>query len=142
MIGKSGAYFSGFKIFILHRWQMNILLAISIRQFYNATKHSSLLKRLFAPQNTSVLPAAFSEKQVISMKKILSNEDTQLKIIFTGIVIVLLVTLIPLYIISHYNFMSMDDVGYATDAEELWAQTHSVLKVCLLYTSPSPRDRG
>ncbi len=63
------------------------------------------------------------------MKKIFSNEDTQLKIIFTGIVIVLLVTLIPLYIISHYNFMSMDDVGYATDAEELWAQTHSVLKV-------------
>ncbi len=63
------------------------------------------------------------------MKKILSNENTQLKIIFAGTIFVLLITFIPLYIISHYNFMSMDDVGFATAAEELWEETHSVLKV-------------
>lgn len=63
------------------------------------------------------------------MKRILSNEDTQLKIIFTGVIFVLLGVLIPLYIISHYNFMSMDDMSYAATAIQIWNESHSVLQL-------------
>ncbi|MCD7750306.1 MAG: DUF6056 family protein [Lachnospiraceae bacterium] len=63
------------------------------------------------------------------MKKILPNENTQLKIIFAGTIFLLLITLIPLYVISHYNFMSMDDISYATVASQIWAESHSILQL-------------
>ncbi|MCD8067546.1 MAG: hypothetical protein LUE87_01380 [Lachnospiraceae bacterium] len=63
------------------------------------------------------------------MKKLLSKEDTQLKIIFVGMIFVLLAVLIPLYVISHYNFMSMDDVAYAAEAIQIWKESHSVLQL-------------
>lgn len=61
------------------------------------------------------------------MKKIW-KEETQIKIIFFVIILLLFVVLVPLFIMGHYNFQSVDDIGYAKSAEVVWDETHSVIK--------------
>lgn len=62
------------------------------------------------------------------MKK-LEIRELHIKIIFVGMVLILIAVLIPLFVIGHYNFESVDDVGYANSAEIVWEETHSALKV-------------
>lgn len=61
--------------------------------------------------------------------KNLGKEELHIKIIFVAMVLILAVVLIPLFMIGHYNFQSVDDVGYATTALNVWKETHSVFKV-------------
>lgn len=63
------------------------------------------------------------------MKERLGKEDTQVKLIFWGMIAVLAAVLIPLFVIGYYNFESVDDVGYATSAELVWQETHSLWKL-------------
>lgn len=62
------------------------------------------------------------------MKK-LKTEEFQIKVLFGIMIAVLAAVLIPLFVIGHFNFMSVDDYGYAQEPERLWEQTHSVLRV-------------
>lgn len=62
------------------------------------------------------------------MKK-LETKELHIRIIFVGMVLVLIAVLVPLFVIGHYNFESVDDVGYANSAELMWEETHSVFKV-------------
>lgn len=64
-----------------------------------------------------------------NMKERLGREDTQVKLIFWGMMVVLAAVLIPLFVIGYYNFESVDDVGYATSAELVWQETHSLWKL-------------
>lgn len=59
------------------------------------------------------------------------KEDLHVRIILVGVLLALVALLIPLFIIGHYNFASVDDVGYAKTAEVVWDETHSVIKTCL-----------
>lgn len=58
----------------------------------------------------------------------LKKEDTYVRIIFAGALLTLFVLLIPLFVIGHYNFASVDDVGYGKTAEVVWEETHSVIQ--------------
>ncbi|MCM1567864.1 MAG: DUF6056 family protein [Roseburia sp.] len=57
------------------------------------------------------------------------TEEIQVKILFAGILLVTLATLLPLFQIAHYNFRSADDYEYAKNAEQAWNETHSVFHV-------------
>lgn len=59
----------------------------------------------------------------------LETKELHIRIIFAGMVLVLIAVLVPLFIIGHYNFESVDDVGYAQSAELVWEETHSVIRV-------------
>ncbi len=59
------------------------------------------------------------------------KEDMQIRAIFAGVMLMLVALLIPLFVIGHYNFPSVDDVGYGKTAEIVWDETHSVVKTCL-----------
>lgn len=59
----------------------------------------------------------------------LKKEELHVRIIFVGTVLLLFAVMVPLFIIGHYNFASVDDIGYANTAESVWEETHSVLKV-------------
>lgn len=59
----------------------------------------------------------------------LKHEDTQVKILSCGLIIFLILVLIPLFQISHYNFMKADDYGFASGSVAVWQDTHSVWKV-------------
>lgn len=63
------------------------------------------------------------------------KEELQVKIIFIGVLLVLIALLIPLFWIGHYNFASVDDIGYAKTAEKVWDETHSVVQTCLRQVS-------
>ncbi len=56
------------------------------------------------------------------------KKELQIKIIFVGMLLTLVALLIPLFIIGHYNFLSVDDFGYSETAKEVWDETHSVIK--------------
>lgn len=62
------------------------------------------------------------------MKK-LKQEENQVKILFAGTILVLLCVVLPLFLIARYNFQSVDDIGYAVSAENVWQETHSVWRV-------------
>jgi len=57
------------------------------------------------------------------------KEENQVKILFAIMGFVLVAVLIPLFVIAHYNFQSVDDFGYAQSGEAVWEETHSVWKV-------------
>ncbi len=57
------------------------------------------------------------------------TEDWQLKILLIIMIGVLLMILVPLFMIAHYNFRSVDDFGYAKEAELVWEESKSVCKV-------------
>ena len=57
------------------------------------------------------------------------TEESQVKIICIGAVVVLIAILVPLFWISSYNFMSADDFVFAKGAEAVWKETHSVVQV-------------
>ena len=59
----------------------------------------------------------------------LKREENQVKILFAGTILVLLCVVLPLFLIARYNFQSVDDVGYAVSAENVWQETHSVWRV-------------
>lgn len=59
----------------------------------------------------------------------LKKEELHVRIIFVGTVLLLFAVMVPLFIIGHYNFASVDDIGYANTAEIVWEETHSVIKV-------------
>ena len=61
--------------------------------------------------------------------KIRLEKDTQVKVLCVGMILLLVGILIPLFWISTYNFKSMDDLSYAKNAELVWQESHSVLKV-------------
>lgn len=49
--------------------------------------------------------------------RILTKKDLHIRIIFICVLLTLTVLLIPLFVIGHYNFASVDDIGYAKTAE-------------------------
>lgn len=57
------------------------------------------------------------------------KEELHIRVIFIGMILILVAVLVPLFMMAHYNFQSVDDVGYATSAQNVWKETHSVLKV-------------
>lgn len=59
----------------------------------------------------------------------LKKEELHVRAIFIGMVLLLFIVIAPLFVIGHYNFASVDDIGYANTAESVWEETHSVLKV-------------
>ena len=68
------------------------------------------------------------------MKRLI-KEEHHVKIVFVGVLLVLIALLVPLFWIGHYNFPSVDDVGYAAIAEAVWDETHSVIRTCLRQVS-------
>lgn len=65
----------------------------------------------------------------------LMREELHIRIIFFGVLLILIALLIPLFVIGHYNFASVDDIGYAKTAEVVWDETHSVIQTCLRQVS-------
>lgn len=63
------------------------------------------------------------------------TEETQVKILCIGSVALLLVILIPLFWIATYNFKSVDDFPFVQDAELVWKESHSVLKLMIAQIS-------
>ncbi len=63
------------------------------------------------------------------MKKI--TERIQLNTILVGMILLLAATLIPLFWIAHYNFISVDDFTFTQNAGAIWQETGSVWKVML-----------
>lgn len=61
--------------------------------------------------------------------------ESYVKIIFSGVLVVLIALLIPLFVIGHYNFASVDDFGCMEAAEAVWKETHSIIKTCLKQVS-------
>ncbi len=57
------------------------------------------------------------------------TEELQVKILCVGMVLLLVAILIPLFWISTYNFISVDDYTFARHAQSVWQESHSVLKV-------------
>lgn len=58
-----------------------------------------------------------------------TTEDSQVKVIFFIMVVVLISVVFPLFRISYYNFRSVDDYEYAMVSEPIWEESHSVIKV-------------
>ena len=63
------------------------------------------------------------------MKKL--TESVQLKTILVGLLVLLAVTLIPLFMIAHYNFISVDDFTFTLNSGKIWEETGSVWRVLL-----------
>lgn len=61
--------------------------------------------------------------------KWIKEEGTQVKLIFAGMIFVLAAVVLPLFIISHYNFRSADDYEFSKTGEVVWDETHSIVKV-------------
>ena len=59
------------------------------------------------------------------------TEKTQIQILFFAAIGVLAAVLVPLFWIAHYNFFSADDFSYVQNAEAVWEDSHSVIKVFL-----------
>lgn len=57
------------------------------------------------------------------------TEETQTLILFFVAIGVLIAVLVPLFWISHYNFRSVDDYTFSQNAEAVWEESHSVIKV-------------
>lgn len=57
------------------------------------------------------------------------EEENQIKILCIGMILVLVAVLIPLFWISTYNFLSVDDYSFAYTAAAAWKETHSIWKV-------------
>lgn len=62
------------------------------------------------------------------MKK-LRTEEVQIKMICFGMILVLAAVLIPLFWISGYNFLSVDDYSFLQNSGEVWRESHSVFTV-------------
>lgn len=60
---------------------------------------------------------------------VLKSEDMQIKILAFGLVLFLIVILIPLFQISHYNSVSVDDYSFSAVSVPIWQESHSVWKV-------------
>lgn len=71
------------------------------------------------------------EKQLERSLKMAEKNEVHVKIIFVGVLLTLTLLLIPLFVIGHYNFPSIDDIGYGKTAEIVWDETHSVVMTCL-----------
>lgn len=67
--------------------------------------------------------------------RMFTKEDLHIRIIFICVLLALTALLIPLFAIGHYNFASVDDIGYAKTAEVVWDETHSVVRTCLRQVS-------
>ena len=63
------------------------------------------------------------------MMKKWKTEEWQVKALFVLMLGVLAVVLLPLFVIAHYNFISVDDYTFAKNAMLVWNETHSVFKV-------------
>lgn len=59
------------------------------------------------------------------------SENFQIRLIAAGLVLLFVLMLIPLFQISHYNFISTDDYSFLSNSLTVWRQTHSVGKVLL-----------
>lgn len=59
----------------------------------------------------------------------LKSEDVQTKILACGLTAFLVLLLIPLFRIGHYNFISVDDFEFASVSVPVWEESHSVWKV-------------
>ncbi len=57
------------------------------------------------------------------------KEELQVKILGSGMILLLIAILIPLFWISAYNFISVDDYTYTQNARRVWEESHSVLRV-------------
>lgn len=57
--------------------------------------------------------------------------EVQIKTLFIISIVVLIAVLFPLFRIAHYNFRSVDDFGYAENAEAVWEESHSVIRVLI-----------
>jgi len=62
------------------------------------------------------------------MKKWL-QEDTQIKVLFFITTFIFCVVLVPLFVLGHYNFLSVDDYSFAMNAARVWKETGSAFKV-------------
>lgn len=56
-------------------------------------------------------------------------DENQKKILAVFVTIAMIIILIPLFWISHYNFMSVDDYEYGLQSGAVWKETRSVLQV-------------
>ncbi|MCD8068095.1 MAG: hypothetical protein LUE87_04250, partial [Lachnospiraceae bacterium] len=61
----------------------------------------------------------------------LRQEKYQRPLIFGMTVLALLVVVIPLFVISHYNFLSADDLWHGSEAARVWRETQSVAQVAV-----------
>ena len=59
------------------------------------------------------------------------TEENQIKILFFAAIGVLVAVLVPLFWIAHYNYFSADDYIFVQNAEKVWEESHSVIKVLL-----------
>lgn len=63
------------------------------------------------------------------------TEKTQIKILFFAAIGVLAAVLVPLFWIAHYNFFSADDFIFVKNAEAVWEESHSAIRVFLAQVS-------
>lgn len=59
------------------------------------------------------------------------TEETQIKMLFIAAIGVLTAVLVPLFWIAHYNYFSADDFVFVQNAETVWEESHSVIRVLL-----------
>ena len=67
--------------------------------------------------------------------KLWKTEEFQTRILFFVAVGVLIVVLVPLFWIAHYNFRSVDDFSFSRDPEAVWEESHSVVSVLVAQIS-------
>ncbi len=81
------------------------------------------------PSEENVLEKEKSGGNIIAIK--LRQEKYQIPVILGMTVLTLLVVVIPLFVISHYNFLSADDLWHGSEAARVWRETHSVGQVAV-----------
>lgn len=59
------------------------------------------------------------------------SERHQGELLLSGMVLVTIAILVPLFWIAKYNFMSIDDFSFAVGGNAVWEETGSVLKVLI-----------
>ncbi|MGN1149064.1 MAG: DUF6056 family protein [Lachnospiraceae bacterium] len=60
----------------------------------------------------------------------LRREETQVKILLAGMIVLTIALLLPLFIIARYSVKSADDFIYFRDPESVWQSTHSLFALC------------
>jgi hypothetical protein len=69
------------------------------------------------------------KKEVFSALKKINTQDGQIKIVQIIMWIVFAAVMLPLFWISFYGFMSVDDYDFAYNSETIWTSTHSIFSL-------------
>ena len=70
----------------------------------------------------------------------LKNREVQEKLVFLFLLIALIVAIIPLLVIAHYNSMSADDYSFGALPQSVFDNTHSILAVLTSQITESARS--